>query len=173
MHTFFHCPFFKDIWREEPFNLTSEVQATNFATGLNWLRSKLEAQLFGLACVVVWNVSNFRNGLLHGGERGDRASLVTRSNDYLDSFRSAQICFPVPKPSNPIEQWPPPKQPFIKVNFDAAIIDSIYNQVGVVARDGTGYCLRWSVKLCRGSFSPEIAEVCAARQALVMAKDMG
>lgn len=128
-------------------------------------------ELFGLACVVCWNVWNFRNG--HGTEMGDRETMVARSSVYLDSFKSVRIHFPIPHPPIPVVQWSRPKRPFIKVNFDAAVSSSSYYQVAAVARDSSGGCLRWAVCKLRGSVAPAIAEACAARHALIMAKDMG
>lgn len=89
VHIFFQCPFFMDIWRQEPFNLmTTGVPASNLVMGLCWLRSKLEAQLFDLACVVMWNIWNFRNGVLHGGDGGERVATISSIHSGRRVFHS-------------------------------------------------------------------------------------
>lgn len=52
----------------------------------------------------------------------------------------------------------PPIAPSIKINFDAAVFDARYFQVGYVAWDCTGVCRRWAARRIRGLVSPEIAE---------------
>lgn len=75
-HLFFQCPTFAELWRGDPFNLSTRTPVSNFMMGFQWLRSKLDVSTFGLACVVLWNVWNLRNGVVHWEDGGDRDWLV-------------------------------------------------------------------------------------------------
>lgn len=111
--------------------------------------------------------------MVHGEDGGDRDWLVARSRDYLDSFKSASIHFKVPSPPILPAPWAAPTQPFVKINLDAALFDPGSFQVGAVARDLTGGCIRWSARRFHGAVSPKVAEAIAAWHALLMARDMG
>lgn len=95
-HLFFKCLFFASLWLEPPFNLGQEVAAPKFATGLGRLKELLSGDDFLLACVVLCNVWNFRNGTIHDSVYGERVALVDRSRDCLSSYSSARIFFPLP-----------------------------------------------------------------------------
>lgn len=117
-HLFFHCSYVTSIWMEEPFLLSQPIATPNFAMGLRKLKERLSKEVFLLACVVLWNVWYFRNGILHESEAGKRSTIVTRSKEYLDSYKSAIFTFPLPILALPVQSWQPPEAPFIKVNFD-------------------------------------------------------
>lgn len=145
-HIFFGCTFFSSIWLAEPFVIESVFLVQNFTVGLNILKKNLEEASFGLACVVLWNIWNFRNECVHQEARGDRESLVRHSRDFPDSFKSARFTFPLSGAPGLISVWKPPENPFIKINFDAALYDSGKYQIAAVARDNEGVCLHWRVK---------------------------
>lgn len=69
-HLFFECPFFSDIWAEPPFSLSQKIPSPNFSTGLCGLRELVPEDNFALACVVIWNIWNYRNGVLHESVSG-------------------------------------------------------------------------------------------------------
>lgn len=69
VHVFFECPLFSSVWTESPFHIPYPVPATNFVTGLRWLRDKLDTQVFLTGTVTLWNIWNFRNGYYHGAIR--------------------------------------------------------------------------------------------------------
>lgn len=58
----------------------------------------MSEELFRLTCVVLWNLWNYRNGMVHDSEVGERAKLVKRSRDFLNSYSSARFVFPVGNP---------------------------------------------------------------------------
>lgn len=119
----------------------------------------METDKFALACVVAWNIWNFRNGKVHDSEVGERETVVGGSKAFLESYKSGRFNFPMDgTPHSPI-CWQPPSRPMIKINFDAA-----------VARDSEGKCIGWEVWKFRGSPSQEIAEAIAARHAMLMAR---
>lgn len=136
VHVFFECPLFSSVWTESPFHIPYPVPATNFATGLRWLRDKLDTQVFLTGAVTLWNIWNFRNGYYHGSETGDRNGIVTRSQAFLGSYASARITFPII--NVPVRQtsWEPPCR--VKVHFDAATLSSGEYQVAAVGRDSSG-----------------------------------
>lgn len=172
-HVFFGCEFFSSIWTDEPFAIRDLGSVSNFVAGLELLKKKLDEAQFGLACVVLWNCWNLRNDLLHNEARGDRDSLVRRSRDFLDSFKSAKFVFPIDSAPGLLDVWKPPDRPFIKINFDAAIYTNGEYRIAAVARDGAGDCVRWKVQKLRGSPAPVVAETCAARLACLLAQQMG
>lgn len=145
-HIFFDCLFFSAIWSREPFHLSLEFAVPNFATGLRWLKDQLEDMTFALACVVCWNKWNVHgfDSLLHSSEIGDRESFVSRSRDFLASFTSSRIQFKVPNLMQHTGTWSPAIAPLIKINFDIAVYDAGYYQVGLVACDSTGELVVWS-----------------------------
>lgn len=172
-HILFHCPYFSSIWLEEPFNITHPIIASNFATGLINLRKMVSEELFLLACVVLWNVWNFRNGVLHDSAQGERSTIVARSKDFLDSYSSAIFTFPIRSPAPPIRPWQPPPAPFIKINFNAGFPTSTSHQIAAVARDSDHCCVGWAVRRLQGSPAPVVAEACAARFAIHMTLEKG
>lgn len=129
-----------------PFTLNPGVSTPNFSTRLRRLKELLDEAMFGVACVVCWNIWNFRNGWLHDKIRGKRETLVARSKNFLESFKSARFNFPLNPVSNGVAGWQPPLCPFIKLNFDAAVYESDVYQIAAVARDFNGKCLRWQVQ---------------------------
>lgn len=137
-HLFFQCSFFSCIWCEEPFSLTLQASIQSFAAWVRQLQDSLNEAKFGLASVVCWNIWNFRNGWVHSSTRGDRESLVARSRDFLESFKSARFNFSVGDGVNQNMQWTAPSGAWVKVNFDAALYDSGIYQIATVARIGTG-----------------------------------
>lgn len=117
-----------------------ELQAAipNLAAGICLLKEKLEGTVFELACVVLWNIWNFRNERLHGSANRDRGLLVVRSKEFLNSFRSARFHFSVESAHLPTADWQAPRDSVIKVNFDAALFESGTFQVAPVALDTDG-----------------------------------
>lgn len=77
-------------------------------------------------------------------EIGDRESFVSRSRDFLASFTSSRIQFKVPNLMQHTGTWSPAIAPLIKINFDIAVYDAGYYQVGLVACDSTGELVVWS-----------------------------
>lgn len=98
------------------------------------------------------------NGRVHGSEGGERDSLVERIQRFLDSFQLARFMFPISPAAHGGVVWQRPEEPFVKVNFDAAVYDSGDYQIAAVARDSEGRCLRWRVQKFHGSPSPVVAE---------------
>lgn len=150
------------------FSLELQAAIPNFAAGICLLKEKLEVEL---ACVVLWNIWNFRNEMLHGSANGDRGLLVVRSKEFLNSFRSARFHFSVESAHLPTADWQAPRDSVIKVNFDAALFKSGTFQVAAVALDADGVCRGWSIRKFLGLPSPVIAEACAARHAILLARD--
>lgn len=161
-HIFFECPFFGKIWSDPPFSLSSSVVAPNLAARLGWLRDKLDSAAFSLAVVVLWNIWNFRNGFQHGEDVGSTENIITCSQAFLDSYSSAQIFFPVAAVGPRTVSWQPPPAETIKVNLDAAILDSEWFQIAAVDRDYLGRWVGWSVRRIRGAPAPVVAEAYAA-----------
>lgn len=157
----------------ETFANTSHMPLSNFAAAITWLRSRLEPDIFNLACVVIWNVWNYRNKVIHGSDAGASELLIPKSRDFLESFSSARFNFELPKESLPAASWRPPSHQFVKVNYDAAVYDSGVYQVGVVVRDTHGQIIRWQARRFQGNPSLVAVEATAARQALIMAREMG
>lgn len=62
----------RHVWTAAPFDLPPGVTAPNFATGLCKLKDLLNAETFGLACVVCWNIWFFRNARIHDTDGGER-----------------------------------------------------------------------------------------------------
>lgn len=121
-HLFFDCAFFASMWSSEPFSLDYRIPAPNFTAGLCWLRDHLDESQFGWACVICWNIWNFRNRTVHDAEAGTRESLVARINDFLlNSYSSARFVFLLQTKPPPATGWQPPQAPFVKINFDAAV----------------------------------------------------
>lgn len=172
-HTFFRCSYFLNIWSVEPFSISLDSRVQNFGEGIRRLKELLDEAKFGLACVVCWNIWNLRNDLTHNNDRGDRESLVRRSGDFLNSYKSARFVSPVKGRLEQAVSRKPHDAPFIKINFDAAVYDSNIYQLAAVARDETWTCLKWRIKKLRGSPSPVGAEACAARLAILLAHEMG
>lgn len=50
---------------------------------------------FGLACVMLWNICNFRNRIIHDSVFGKRDTIVARSSDFLNSYSFARFIFPL------------------------------------------------------------------------------
>lgn len=98
---------------------------------------------------------------------------MSRSKNFLASFSSGWVHFQVPTQPEFQSAWRQPRAPIMKINFDAVVFEDGVFQLGCVARDHTGVCRRWTVRRARGLVSPEVAEAYAAREAMVMAKDMG
>lgn len=84
------------------------------------------------------NIWNMQNDLVHGSVIGKIVNLVSRSKNFLHSYSSGSIHFKVPSHQQLIASWTPPIAPSIKINFDAAVFNARYFQVGYVARDCIG-----------------------------------
>lgn len=119
--------------------------------------------------MICWNIWNFRNGTVYDVETGTRESLVERINDFLNSYSSACFVFPLQTRPPAATGWQPPRAPFVKINFDAAVYDTNSVQVAAVARDSEGLCMGWSVHTCHGSPAPVMAEASASRHTILMA----
>lgn len=122
--------FFSSIWREEPFSLDVQTLVPNFAASVSWLKMKLDSSVFGLACIVMWNIWNFRNERLHDAIEGNQDLVVARSQEFLNSFHLARFCFAIGQVAPATASWQTPNGTTIKINFDAAVFDSCSYQVG-------------------------------------------
>lgn len=91
----------------------------------------------------------------------------------MGSYASARISFTISHPPSRTANWEPSCLPFLKVNFDAAILSSGEYQIVAVGRDFNGVSVGWSIRKFRGSPSPVVAEACAARLALQLARRHG
>lgn len=144
-----------------------------FSSGLRGLKECLQEEEFSLACVVIWNIWNYRNGVIHGSEVGERENIVSRSADFLNSYASARISFPLQAKVSGRVSWQLPTALFIKINFEVAFLHSDSFQVAGVARNSEGLCLGWSVRKLPGAPSPVIAEATATRHAILLAIEKG
>lgn len=50
---------------------------------------------FGLASVVLLNICNFRNRMIHDLVFGERDMIVARSSDFLNTYSFARFIFPL------------------------------------------------------------------------------
>lgn len=118
----------------------------------------LDAESFGVACVVGWNIWFFRNGRLHGSDAGERDSFVDRSKNFLDSFKSARISFLISSTPHVAAEWQCPRAPSVKINFDAAVYETGDYQVAAVTRNPDCECLRWRIQKLHGMPYPVVAQ---------------
>lgn len=89
----------------------------------------------------------------------------------LGSYTSARFQFRGTAPRD--ATWQPPQDTFIKINFDAAILDADWFQILAVSRDVARQWVGLSIRKLWGSPSPVVAEAYAAGLALQLAKTKG
>lgn len=75
----------------------------------------MSEELFRLACVVLWKLWNFWNGIVHDSEVSELEKLVERSRDILNSYLLVRFVFPVGNPVPATVPWLPPLIPHVKL----------------------------------------------------------
>ncbi|KAK4478075.1 hypothetical protein RD792_017340 [Penstemon davidsonii] len=108
------------------------------------------------------------------GSSGKPHDVLTFARDFCNRFRDAnQRPKPTAHPRN-FTRWAAPTEPFIKINFDAAI-DRSNNSfgIGIIARNSCGTCIGWKASRMPYPFDSEAAEAYAAKSALNFGLDNG
>ncbi|KAL5744797.1 hypothetical protein ACOSQ2_027913 [Xanthoceras sorbifolium] len=140
---------------------------------LRWVFSKSSRADFEFFCVVLWNIWNDRNSLVHLQKVKYAESLLDHAGFYLAEFQNtlASVSPLVPRPvCSGSVGWSPPPCGSLKLNCDAAVrIDKNFIGVGAAIRDSFGHVVVASSHLLSGFFSPEIGEFLALREGLLLA----
>lgn len=75
------------------------MRLTNFAEWLRFLRSRLDAGVFVLACVVCWRIWWIRNRIVHGEMEGAGGDIVEGVDHFLEAYQAAQFACTLPGPN--------------------------------------------------------------------------
>ena len=99
--------------------------------------------------------------------------LVTEQRDWCLKFFDANKPEARTRVHNPPTRWAQPKNGLYKVNYDAAIFDSLgYAGLGVVIRDSAGQIIATLSQKIGLPHSVETAEALAALRVVVFAKEL-
>ena len=99
--------------------------------------------------------------------------LVTEQRDWCLNFFDANKPEARTRVHNPPTRWAQPKNGLYKVNYDAAIFDSLgYAGLGVVIRDSAGQIIATLSQKIGLPHSVETAEALAALRVVVFAKEL-
>ncbi|XP_023887898.2 uncharacterized protein LOC112000028 [Quercus suber] len=96
------------------------------------------------------------------------------AGDLLQEYLDAQELEPIPSSPLVMQRWQPPKPEHVKLNFDAAVFNSLnMASIGVIARDWNGAMIgAMSMPISLSQTMNEI-EAMACRKAVQFAKDLG
>ncbi|KAL5755359.1 hypothetical protein ACOSP7_023579 [Xanthoceras sorbifolium] len=124
---------------------------------------------------VFWDILNLQNAVCHSKSPRVSADLVSWSLSLLHEFQGTQKVFgsPLQPPRQPCSSpWSPPPAGSLKLNSDAAVKPgcSVMGS-GAVVRDSQGKVVAASAKPLLGFFPPELGELLALREGLLLAKE--
>lgn len=123
---------------------------------------------------MAWAVRNCRNALKFGHPTLGVDCLSSKAGALLQEYLSVQA-IPATAPTDAaIHQWRPPKYPFFKANFDAAVFKTSSSAgIGVIIRDGMGEAIGALTMPIPLANSIATMEALACHRAVLFAKEIG
>ncbi|KAK2658384.1 hypothetical protein Ddye_004917 [Dipteronia dyeriana] len=164
----------RHVWYASLFgSLLSNISLLSMLDVLMLLETKVNAEDFGLICMIAWAIWENRNFLLNCGSVRDPGSVVNWVEDMLSEFKSPRNALsPSPhfSPVRSYSSWIPPPG-FLKLNYGfVSRKNSLSFGVGAAIRDEKGkVLLAWSKSVC-GLLSSDIGHLVALREGLLLAK---
>ncbi|GMI83716.1 hypothetical protein HRI_002040900 [Hibiscus trionum] len=171
MHACRDCPAVKEIFYY--CDLSRKLYASNVLDCRQWLElclRHLDPDLFMFICVLLWNMWNRRNTLVHKGILIPVRATVEYVQMLISDCQSSWELPGVGTSCNRSERWCWPSEGVFKVNVDGAFFaDSGKASIGVVARDHFGLMIDGQASILHGTFTAELTEVMALLEGLKMA----
>ena len=127
-----------------------------------------------LFIMVAWAVWNRRNSLKFGHPTVTVDCISSKASAMLQEFLAVQAS-PVLTPiTATLHQWQPPKYPFFKANFNAAVFKSSSSAgINVIIRDGMGEAIGALTMPIPLANSVATMEALACHKAVLFAKEIG
>lgn len=146
-------------------------QLQRFGTGSDQL-IYIRFRIFVCSC---WSIWSNRNKVVHEGFGYDPQDSNTFVVQYIHRFKEAQHQFGQPRPPEETAvDWFPPPANTIKFNFDGSINQHSGSAgLGVVGRNSSASVVAWRRHIIPSVYNPEFAEAFAARQAVLLATELG
>ncbi|GMI90025.1 hypothetical protein like AT3G09510 [Hibiscus trionum] len=171
LHACRDCPAVMEVF--DQCDISRKLLASQDLDCRQWLESclkNLSPDLFMFLCVLLWNIWNRRNTLVHKGILIPARAVVDYVQllitDYLSSWELPGVRIAC----NRSERWKCPPEGVYKINVDGAFFaDSGKASIGVFARDHFGLMIDGQANALQGTFNAELVEVMALVEGLKMA----
>ncbi|KAB2605937.1 S ribonuclease [Pyrus ussuriensis x Pyrus communis] len=173
-HVFLSFPRSASIWFASPLCLRTDRQLHGgFRIWLVEVAGLLARQSFDLALILIWGIWKERNSFLWNGRALNQVEIVCKSQAWLQEFRKWHDSKKGSSRTT-THKWEKPTVGWVKCNFDGAWDDlGQRGGVGVVVRDEKGDFVAATALQFRGISSAILAEIMAARAAVLFARNMG
>ena len=144
---------------------------TNLFSSFLQVQDEFHAEIFSITAWLLWNR---RNAQHFGRPVHPLGQLCSMAGDLLQEYLDAQKLEPIPSPPPVMQQWRPPEPEHVKLNFDAAVFNSINMAgIGVIARNWNGAVIEAMSMPIPLSQTVNEMEALVCRKAVQFAKDLG
>ena len=178
VHVLVSCPFVVACWRQVGYNFSPMV-SYYFLDWISTLFDSLDEEKRSIVAMVCWALWRCRNDLVWNQKHHSASEAVFMARTELSQWTSAQdkavnLTVGLLLPSDGDVKWSLPPSGTIKINTDAAIVESAHgHSFACVARNSLGHCLGAVARGRCGLVSPEVAETLGIKEALSWVKEKG
>ncbi|OVA19136.1 Reverse transcriptase zinc-binding domain [Macleaya cordata] len=144
-HLFLSCEVSKRIWFGSPIGLHYQSSATTpilLDLFVHWLEAKEDADIFKLACNIIWQIWKARNQVIFEKKVVNIQVIITSAQAMFNEhgYCTLSNSYSISPKANSHQRWIPPPVGSIKVNFDGATKDNTI-AAGIVIRNSEGSVL--------------------------------
>ncbi|KAK3204777.1 hypothetical protein Dsin_018823 [Dipteronia sinensis] len=165
-----------EVWSLSPFwGSIVKFKGLGCVDVLRGLASCFKKEALESVCMILRGLWQARNDAVYKNRKClPEANLVEGVLGFLKDFQSSccalQARHVAVKPSI---SWSPPQAGMLKLNSDASVRQGSHRcRVGAVIRDDKGWVVAAVSKSLDGNFSPEIGELVALREGLLLARGL-
>ena len=174
IHALWECSQLTQVWESVPTFLFRQTRAFSSIKEVLMYAHQEQKNTERLASVM-WSLWHRRNKVRTSHTKYPLSLVIPTASQALTDFQQANssVSPQLRSFSQPRNQWSPPAEGEIKVNFDGAQFrDMGKTGLGVVIRDSRGQALASLSEQASLPFSPEIVEAMAAARAISFAQGL-
>lgn len=176
-HALVECSYVSPVWNHHPGgSLIADAPRTSFKDMFMWLLEHASPEVLSSLTISFWAIWTARNHKVFEGNSPNLPDLVAKFAKLVSEYNgyaARVLTGPSPRAHPSPNRWLPPDVNWIKINFDANIVQNEERGLGIVARDSEGKLILAGVKRMKASWSPELSELNVAVYGIEVAIHMG